>query len=117
MWMGDAMASYIIQHKDNRGLIQLAGDLTAGLVPDLQVELKRALDKGATQLVFDLENTVMLDSSGMGLLIATSNSLTRIGGEMQVINASSDILRLLQCMRLAGRLNVNGSSKKEHCHG
>jgi len=103
------MASYVVEQKDTQGFVRLTGDLTAGLVPDLQIALKSLLDEGATDLLFDLEKTVMLDSSGMGLLIATSNSLARAGGRMKVTNVSPDILRLLQCMRLAARLNVSGS--------
>jgi anti-anti-sigma factor len=107
------MAAYVVEQKDNHGSVKLMGDLTAGMVTDLQVELKNLLSKGGTDLMFDLEDTVMLDSSGMGLLIATSNSLARAGGRMRVINVSPDILRLLQCMRLAGRLNVSGPESKE----
>src|SRR5664279_2850974 len=107
------MASYVIEQKETEGHIMLTGDLTAGLVPDLQAALKSLLAKGGTDFLFDLKSTVMLDSSGMGLLIATSNSLARAGGRMRVINVSPDILRLLQCMRLAGRLNVSGSESKK----
>jgi anti-anti-sigma factor len=102
------MAAYVIEQKDNHGFVRLTGDLTAGVVPELQVALTSLLAKGGTDLLFDLESTVMLDSSGMGLLIATSNSLARAGGQMRVINVSPDILRLLQCMRLAARLNASG---------
>lgn len=104
------MASYTFEQKDDQCSVKLLGDLTAGLVPYMQVELKKALDKGTTDLMFDLEKTVMLDSSGMGLLIAASNSMARIGGRMRVTNVSPDILRLLQSMRLSSRLNVSGSA-------
>ena len=58
-------------------------------------------------MVFDLASTAMLDSSGMGLLIATANSMTPIGGKVRVINVCSDIFHLLQSMRLTARLNVS----------
>jgi anti-anti-sigma factor len=67
--------------------------------------------------VFDLGKTAMLDSSGIGLLIATCNSLERKKGKMRVLQASSDILRLLQSMRLAGRLNVSGREAGKENHG
>ncbi len=111
------MASYVVEQKDKHSSIKLTGDLTAELVPGLQAALKSTLEQGATELLFDLQDTVMLDSSGMGLLIATSNSLSRVGGRIQVINVSPDILQLLQCMRLAARLNVTGYASKESLHG
>jgi len=102
------MAAFVIDHKDLQGSVQLMGDLTAVLVPDLQAGLKQVLQKGVRNLVFDLTSTRMLDSSGMGLLIAAANSLAAIGGKVSVTNVSPDIFRLLQSMRLTLRLNVSG---------
>ena len=102
------MASFVIDHKDLQGSVQLMGDLTAVLVPDLQAGLKQVLQKGVRNLVFDLTSTRMLDSSGMGLLIAAANSLAQMGGKVRVTNVSPDIFRLLQSMRLTFRLNVSG---------
>ena len=62
----------------------------------------------ARNLVIDLANAKMLDSSGMGLLIAAANSLAQMGGKVRVTNVSPDIFRLLQSMRLTLRLNVSG---------
>jgi stage II sporulation protein AA (anti-sigma F factor antagonist) len=102
------MAAFVIDHKDTQGSVQLTGDLTAIMVPDLQAGLKQLLQKGARNLVFDLANAKMLDSSGMGLLIAAANSLAQMGGKVRVTNVSPDIFRLLQSMRLTLRLNVSG---------
>jgi anti-anti-sigma factor len=105
------MAAYVIEQKDQQGSVKMMGDLTAVLVPDLQAGLKEMLNKGARDLEFDLAGTTMLDSSGMGLLIAAANSLARAGGKVRVTNVSPEILRLLQSMRLAGRLNVSGRTE------
>ena len=48
----------------------------------------------------------MLDSSGIGLLIASSNALTRKGGRLRVINPAKEIFELLSTMRLVSRLHV-----------
>ena len=102
------MAAYVIEQKDQQGSVKMMGDLTAVLIPELQAGLKEVLSKGARELEFDLAATTMLDSSGMGLLIAAANSLARTGGTVRVTNVSPDILRLLKSMRLANRLNVTG---------
>lgn len=88
--------------------VALGGDLTASGVPALQAELKQHLTEATQELVFDLAHTTMLDSSGIGLLIAAANSLSRRNGRLRVINASADILQLFQSMRLVSRLNVTG---------
>ena len=105
------MAAYVMEQNDLQGSVMLTGDLTAALVPELQAALKEMLSKGARELVFDLGNTAMLDSSGMGLLIAAANSLAPNGGKVQVTNVCPDIFRLLQSMRLTSRLNVSARAK------
>ena len=102
------MALYRIERRQGQCLVALEGDLTAVLVPDLQTALKKELEKETTEVLFDLKETAMLDSSGIGLLIATYNSLTQKKGGVKVINVSPDILRLLQSMRLTSRLSVSG---------
>jgi len=102
------MAAYVMEQKDLQGSVRLQGDLTAALVPDLQASLKEMLKKGSRELVFDLAPTVMLDSSGIGLLIAAANSVAPNGGKVRVTNVCPDIFRLLQSMRLTSRLNVSG---------
>lgn len=101
------MAAYVLKQDDGQGSVTLQGDLTAIVVPDLQADLKDMLNKGARQLEFDLSNTAMLDSSGMGLLIAAANSVVSQGGNIRVTNVAPDIFRLLQSMRLTTRLNVS----------
>lgn len=101
------MAAYILEREGEQASIRLAGDLTAVLVPDLQTDLKQILNEGASKLVFDLSETEMLDSSGIGLLIAALNSATQRSGEVRVVNVAPEIFRLLQHMRLTSRLNVS----------
>jgi anti-anti-sigma factor len=105
------MAAYVIEQNGQQGSVKLTGDLTAIVVPDLQAGLKEVLGKGVSDLVFDLASTKMLDSSGMGILIATANSLAPNGGKVRVINVCPDIFRLLQSMRLTARLNVSGRAE------
>jgi anti-anti-sigma factor len=101
------MAAFVIEQNDQQGSVKLTGDLTAIVVPDLQAGIKEVLGKGVRDVVFDLASTAMLDSSGMGILIATANSLAPNGGKVRVINVCPDIFRLLQSMRLTARLNVS----------
>jgi anti-anti-sigma factor len=105
------MAGYTIERKAEQCLVVLGANFTAALIPDLQAALRNSLEQGANEVVFDLVNTVMLDSSGIGLLIAACNSLGQKKGKISVLNVSPDILRLLQSMRLVSRLNVSGRER------
>lgn len=102
------MADYTIEKRGNCLRLALAGDLTARVAPSLQIAVREALGPDVKEVVVDLQHAVMLDSSGIGFLIATSNSLSRSGGRIQVTNVSADILKLLQGMRLTPRLNPSG---------
>ncbi len=102
------MAGYTIERTGARSVIAVTGDLTATLVPALQASLKQELAEGARELVFDLGAIEALDSSGIGLLIATCNSLTRLPGQLTLVNLPPPILQLLHSMRLVSRLNASG---------
>ncbi len=88
--------------------VTLPSHFTAKLIPELQSALKQLLADGVTDVEFNLSATQMLDSSGIGLLTATSNSLAKHNGSIKVSGVSPEIQRLLQMMRLSSRLNVSG---------
>ncbi len=102
------MADYTLERKAGQSRLVLAGDLTASVVPNLRAALKSELEQNTNEVVFDLGHTSMLDSSGIGLLIATHNTLSRKQGKVRVVQVSNDILKMLQTMRLVDRLNVCG---------
>jgi anti-anti-sigma factor len=100
-------STYHIERLNSNCTIAVKGALTAILVPELNEALKREMQQGAHEVVFDLRDTEMLDSSGIGLLIASRNSLSRRGGMLRVINPSEDVFELLGHMRLLSRLHVS----------
>jgi anti-anti-sigma factor len=102
------MDQWTIETVSDKCHVRVAGDLTAATVPQLQPALKQALAGGVVEVIFDLAKTVMLDSSGIGLLIAAYTSLTRRHGRVRVEHVSAEILQMLQSMRLIDRLCVTG---------
>jgi anti-anti-sigma factor len=100
------MPPFEIKREGNRLVVTPEAELVASTVADLKGALQRAIEEGAGEMEFDLAFTSMLDSSGIGLLIAAHNSLSARHGSMRVTGASDDIFRLLQSMRLDKRLNV-----------
>ena len=81
-------------------------DVVASMASAFKSELKQLLDEGVTQLTIDLQGVAMVDSVGLGVFIATHNSLQRAGGALTIQNASSDILTLFRTMRLDKHFNV-----------
>ena len=87
--------------------VALGGDLTASMIPELKTALQEALGEKTGEVEFDFGKTVVIDSTGIGFLIATYNSLMKSNGTVRVVRASDDIFRLLQSMRLEKRLCVS----------
>jgi len=105
-----------ITRDGNRSCVKMREKLTAVEIPALQPALKQELAGGAKEIVFDLADTVSLDSTGIGLLIATNNSLSTIPGQIRLINVTPDILKLLRSMRLVDRLHAT-ANVDEVSHG
>lgn len=87
---------------------QPSGDIVAATVPELRSSLRDLLASGVRQLALDLTNVKMVDSAGLGLLIATHNSLKKVGGQLSVIEASPDVMELLTTMRMHQHFSING---------
>jgi anti-anti-sigma factor len=83
------------------------GDLVAAKLPVLRSRLRALVNLGILHLTMDLSGTTMVDSAGIGLLIATHNSLKKVGGELTVIHASKDILDLFRTMRINQHFSVS----------
>lgn len=87
------------------------GDLTASSVPIIRVDLKNLIAEGVRDLVIDMINTRVIDSSGIGLLVATHNSLLRLNGKLTIKNVSQDLLELLKAFRLDKHFSVSGDPR------
>ena len=84
------------------------GDLVMTLLPALRSRLREVIGAGILHLTLDLRDVGAVDSSGIGLVVATHNSLKKAGGALTVINASKDVLDLFHAMRIHQHLKVSG---------
>ena len=98
-----------LNREEKKATIETVGeDVVAASVPEIRARMREALDAGVSELVVDLANVQMVDSTGIGLLISAHNSLNRIGGRISVIHASPDILELFQTMRMHHHFSISG---------
>ena len=82
-------------------------DITASTVEGLQRELTGLIDGGVREVVLNFTDIEMIDSLGMGLLVATHNSLSEVGGGLSLTNVSKDIFGLLTTMRLNKHFSIS----------
>ena len=100
----------LVTREDNRAVVQPSGDtIVAATIPELRLKMRGVIDDGVRDLTIDLAGVRMVDSSGLGLLIAAHNSLRKVGGQLAVIHASNDLLELFRSMRMHQHFSVTGN--------
>lgn len=92
-------------------VVKPKGDLVAAKLPPLRLQLRDMVESGTLQVTVDLAAVGMVDSAGIGLLIGTHNLLKKIGGELSVVHASSDIFELFRKMRIPQHFSVSGTDR------
>lgn len=90
---------------------KLAAELTASNAPLIRIELKNLIADGVRELVVDMADTRVIDSSGIGLLVATHNSLTRLSGHLSLKNVSHELLEMLKAFRLDKHFKISGDPR------
>jgi anti-sigma B factor antagonist len=100
----------VVTREDNKAVVRPAGDnIVAASIPELRSKMREIVSEGIRELVIDLTDVHMVDSSGIGLLISAYNSLRKTGGRLAVIHASAEILELFQTMRMHQHFSVSGN--------
>ncbi len=87
-------------------------NIVASTVQTFRDQLKSMINSGTVNITIDLIHVEMIDSVGLGVFIATHNSLSKAGGRLVVNNASEDIFRLLKMMRLDKHFTVTEVEKE-----
>jgi anti-anti-sigma factor len=94
-------------------IVHLEEDVVAAHCNRLRELLRAQIEAGANQLTLDFREVRMVDSAGIGLLIATHNTMRRREGELALINCSLDILELFRTMRLDQHMRVEGKGESK----
>ncbi len=83
-------------------------DIVATTVPGLRSVMLRMLSEGVRHLTIDLSQVQMVDSGGIGLLIAAHNSLRRTGGSLELTRVAPEIQDLFRSMRMDRHFRISG---------
>jgi anti-anti-sigma factor len=101
------MQDTMTMSEDKSATLQLPGDVVAGSIADLRATMRSIVAGGARELTLDFSNVRMIDSCGIGLLVAAHNSLQKAGGRLSVVHVTREILDLFRTMRIHQHLNVS----------
>lgn len=92
--------------QDSKLHMTLDARVTAQDVPALRELFRGHIQAGAKWFELDCRQLDILDSMGIGLLVATHNSLTKIGGALKLTGVKKEILQLLTLMRLDKHISI-----------
>jgi len=95
------------EDRDGSVRIALEPNISAKNVQALRELFKQHLNNGAHSMVLDFSQVESIDSVGIGLLVATHNSLTKAGGCLSLVNVSHDIYQLFTLMRLEKHFGIS----------
>lgn len=91
---------------EERRELVMGESLSAGNLDEYRKDFKASVDSGVRELVLDCSALEVVDSMGIGLLVATHNSLNKTGGELIMINTPEPIYNLMSTMRLNRHFTV-----------
>ncbi|EFL49498.1 anti-sigma-factor antagonist [Solidesulfovibrio fructosivorans JJ]] len=99
-----------IRIEDGTAVVSPAGDIVASVADALRARFKELLQEHPGGLVIDLARVELIDSVGIGLLIAVHNTLGKKGGRLVLRNVNPDLAALLRTMRLDKHFQVETAS-------
>jgi len=88
--------------------VKLGMRLTSNEVSTLAEELKQEIDDGVARIIFDMAETVTIDSKGITFLIAISYKMSAVQEGVHLVNVSPGILDLFDRMQLVNRPYATG---------
>ena len=92
--MSDAIVATTI-HGSGTASVRLAGQLVFDTAQSAKPQFSALLDAGCRRLIVDASELDLLDSSGLGILLATWQRLTSFGGGLEIRGAHGQPARML----------------------
>ncbi len=81
-------------------------DVVASMAEDFKNELLSAIKESNGDFYIDLDGAEMVDSVGIGVIIAAHNTLNKADRNLKVVNVIKDVYGLFTTMRLNRRFTV-----------
>ena len=83
-------------------VLDIDGKMTGGLDSEVfQNAIQSLLDSGKNKLLVNLENVKWINSTGLGVLIASFSTVQKGGGKLKLLHVSERIESLLAITRLS----------------
>ena len=84
--------------------LALSGELDMSTAPELSRSLSEVLDRQPQQVTLELGDLAFIDSTGLTLIVRTSNRLKEHHGALRLAHPTPPIRRVLEIVGLEGLL-------------
>ena len=88
------------RYRDSVAILDITGEIIGEARFELNKAIQEQIDSNRTGIILNLEEVPMMDSVGLGMLIAAYTSLTKKGTKMVLLNAGRSIRYLLVITKL-----------------
>ncbi len=98
-----------VEKNGNQAVVIPDGRIDITNSQDLKKKLLDIFDEGFDEIVIDFGNISSIDSSGLGKLLLFHKKLKERGGELRIVNVSSDyVKKMFSMIHLNKVINIEG---------
>jgi len=95
-----------IELDSNIIFMKMTGSLVASAVEEIKTQIQKLVAKKYRHIVFDLSGVDFVDSSGLGLCIATARELTGYSGRLVCSGLRDNVQKLFSMTRADQKIKV-----------
>ena len=92
--------------QNNTPILRVNGKIIGDTVETLRHEMRAQIEQSRGQLILDLTNVPLLDSSALGAIIATLQALKKSDGRMVLLNPQEAVRNVFEVTRLDSVLEI-----------
>ncbi len=81
-------------------ILDLSGRLTAGEAGIVRERMRKELEAGSKQFIFNLQDVEYIDSTGLGAMVMCYTAVERAGGALKLLNLNRRNVELLVLTKL-----------------
>jgi len=81
-----------IINQGDQTIIKPGIDVVASMADEFKSELLSVINESSAEVVIDLDGVEMVDSVGIGVIIASHNTLNQSDRKLKVINVTKDVI-------------------------
>jgi anti-sigma B factor antagonist len=85
-----------VREQDGTAVVAVSGEIDVYTSPILQERLVEVLRDGSSSIVLDLSDVTFLDSTGLGVLITGLKRCRSAGGDLVLVTAQANVLKVLE---------------------